>query len=211
MHWGSCSRSMAIGGICLMATVATSALVGPAQAQQVDAFGFAGGANEFYPLWAKPYLFSGFSTGPNGAAASNQVAYTTKIGSGTVGMFLESSRDNGAWASATSGNFFGPSFGSPTSLREDWFALGNPASRTSIFGSYKSEPNTALFNGLYTTASFGVTSIRANPPGLPGLTNFSGNDAVGLTASAGLGLKLTPQITIEGSVGFTQLSPSGFR
>jgi hypothetical protein len=214
MHWGFCSRSIAIGGICLIATVATGALIEPAraQAQQADGFGLGGTANEFYPLWAKPYLFSGFNAGANGAIGSNQTAYTTKIGSGTVGLFLESNRNDGAWSSGSSGNFFGSSFDSSTSLRQDWFALGNSVSRTSMFGSYKSEPNTALFNGLYTTASFGVTSISANPPGLPGLTNFSpGNGVVGMTASAGLGLKLTPQITIEGSVGFTQLSPSGFR
>jgi hypothetical protein len=89
--------------------------------------------------------------------------------------------------------------------------LGNPASFTSVFGSYKSTPDTAL-NGLYTTASFGVTTFKANPSGFSGLPSFSGgNDVSGFSASAGVGLQLTPQISIEGSVGFTQGPASTFR
>jgi hypothetical protein len=194
-----------------MVAVVAAALVGPtgAQAQQADGFGFWGTANGFYPLWARPYIFSGFN-GSNFATGSNQ--YTTKLGSGTVGMFVESyGQGNGGWASGSSGNYFGPLFGSPTSLRQDWFAAGDPAWGTSIVGSYRSEPNTAL-SGLYTTASFGLTSIRTNPLGLPGVTNFStGNEAVGVTASAGVGLRLTPDITLEGSVSFTQMQPSAFK
>lgn len=80
-----------------------------------------------------------------------------------------------------------------------------------MFGSYKSEPS-ALFNGLYTTASFGAVTVRPNPLGISGMTGFAGgNDVTGLTASAGIGLQLTPQITIEGSVGLTQMPASGFR
>jgi hypothetical protein len=209
MRLGFCSRSIALGGICL--TIAAAALVEPAGAQAQQADGFWGTGNGFYPLWARPYVFSGFN-GSNLTTGSNQTGYTTKLGSGTVGMFVESyGQGNGGWASGTSGNYFGPLFGSPTSLQESWFAAGDPAWRTSIVGSYKSEPNSTLFNGLYTTASFGVTSIKTNPLGIAGLTNFSGNDAVGVTASAGLGLKLTPDITLEGSVSWTQMQPSGFR
>jgi hypothetical protein len=207
MPWGFGSRSIGIGGICLMAALVAGALVEPAavQAQQSDGFGMWGTANGFYPLWAKPYVFSGFD-GSSLGTGSNQ--YTTKLGSGTVGMFVQS-YGQGSGGSATAG-YFGPLLGSPTSLREDWFAAGNPAWGTSIVGSYRSEPNAAL-SGLYTTASFGLTSIRTNPLGLPGVTNFSsGNEAIRMTASAGVGLKLTPNITVEGSVSFTQMQPSSF-
>ena len=55
---------------------------------------------------------------------------------------------------------------------------------------------------------FGVTSFKTNP-NFSGLTNFSGgNDGAAFSASAGVGLQLTPQISIEGSVGWTQ-APSG--
>jgi hypothetical protein len=68
-----------------------------------------------------------------------------------------------------------------------------------------------MFDGLYTTASFGVTNFKTNPS-LPGLANFSGNnDLTAVTVSAGVGLQLTPQISIEGSVGFTQMQNSNFR
>jgi hypothetical protein len=199
---------MAIGGICLMVTAAAGALIEPAhaQAQQLDGFAMGRAVDESYPQWARPYLSSGFNAGSNIAGGSNRLAYTARFGSGIVGIFLESNgRDEGAGAS---GLLFGP----PTSLRQEWFGanLGNPAWRTSIFGSYKSEPSAALINGLYTTASFGV--IRTNPPGFSGLTNFSaGNDAVGLTASAGLGLQLTPQISVEGGFTWTQVPGSAFR
>lgn len=191
-------------------TAATGALIEPAhaQAQQVD------GSAISYPQWARPYISSGFNAGSN-FAGSNQPAYTAKLGSGTVGIFVESSgRDDGAGTSGISGNLFGPQFGFPTSLRQDWsgVSLGNPSWRTSIFGSYKSEPNAALLNGLYTTASFGVTSFRTNPPGFSGLTNFSaGNDVARLTAGAGVGLQLTPQISVEGGFTFTQGPASTLR
>jgi hypothetical protein len=179
MHRAYRSRSMAIGGICLLAIVTTCGLIAPAraQAQQVNGWTIGSTAEQFYPQWARPYMISGFNAG-SGIAAGNNL------------------------------------FVAQTSLPQDLFGanLTNPAWRTSIVANYKSEPNTALFNGLYTTASFGVTSIRANPAGIPGLTNFSaGNDAVALSARAGVGLQLTPNITFEGSVGVTQLSTSPFR
>jgi hypothetical protein len=206
MHRGFCSRSIAVGGICLTLAAAAVAPVG-AQAQQADGLGLWGTANGSYPLWARPYLFSGF----NGSSPTTGSGYTTKLGSGTVGMFVESyGQGNGGWAGGGSSNYFSSMSGGPTSLRENWFAAGDPAWRTSIVGSYKSEPNSAL-SGIYTTASFGMTTIKANPLGLAGLTNFSGNDAVGMTVSAGAGVKLTPDITLEGSVSWTQMQPSGFR
>jgi hypothetical protein len=211
MRWGFGSRSNGIGGVFLM--LAMAALVEPAgaQAQQADGLGLWGTSNGLYPLWARPYLFSGFN-GSNLTAGSNQTGYTAKLGSGTVGMFVESyGQGNGGWASGTSGNYFGPLVGPPTSLQQSWFAAGDPAWRTSIVGSYKSDLNSTLFNGLYTTASFGVTSIKTNPLGLAGPMNFTGNDAVGVTASAGVGVKLTPDITLEGSVSWTQMQSSGFR
>ena len=213
MHRGFCSRSIAIGGVCLLVTMA-GALIEPAdaQAQQLNGFATGSSADEFYPLWAKPYMSSGFNAGSNIANGSSQPLYIARFGSGVAGIFLQSNgRDDGG---GTFGNFAGPQFTSPTSLRQDLFGmnLGNPAWRTSIVGTYKSEPNAALFNGLYTTASFGVTSFRTNPPGFAGLTNFSaGNDVVGLRASAGVGLQLTPQISIEGSIGWTQVPTSTFR
>jgi hypothetical protein len=42
--------------------------------------------------------------------------------------------------------------------------------------------------------------------------NFAGNnDLTAVTASVGAGLQLTPNITIEGSIGFTQMQNSNFR
>lgn len=204
MQWRFCSRPIAIGGICLMVTLTASALVAPAHAQAQPVTGF----NPFDPQWAalaNPYTPLGFNAGSDMAPGTNQQAYTAKLGSGTLGLFVESG--------GISGNPFGPQFVSPTSERQDWFTnLGETAWRTSVVGSYKSNPNAALLGGLYTTASFGVTSIRTNPSGLPGLTNFyAGNDAVGVTASAGLGLQLTPEISVEGSFGYTQWPASTFR
>lgn len=195
MYWGFCLRSLAIGGVCLVVTLATSAFVAPARAQTQPVAGFS----PFDPQWAFANPFTRFAPG------TNQQTYTAKLGSGTVGLLVESG--------GISNNFFSPQFVSPTSQRQDWFTeLADPAWRTSIVGSYKSNPNAALFDGLYTTASFGVTSIRSNPTGLPGLTNFfAGNDAVGVTASAGLGLQLTPEISIEGSFGYTQMPAPTFR
>jgi hypothetical protein len=209
MHWRSCTRSTAIGGILLAATLATGALIAPAHAQmqQVDGFG------AYAPQWAlgNPYMFSGLNAGSSMATGINQQAYTAPLGSGTVGLFVES--NGGAGAIGSGGNLFGPLSASPTSLRDDWSAnLGNSAWRTSVFGSYKSAPNTELFNCLYTTAGFGVTSIKASPPGLPGLSNFTaGNDVVGVTARAGVGLQLTPQISVEGSFSWTQVPGSALR
>ena len=202
MRWRSFLRSIAIGGICLMVTLAASTLVAPTHAQAVTGF------NPFDPQWAalaNPYTPFGFNAGSNMAPGTDQQAYTAKLGSGTLGLFVESG--------GISGNPFGPQFVSPTSERQDWFTnLGETAWRTSVVGSYRSNPNAALLGGLYTTASFGVTSIRTNPSGLPGLTNFyAGNDAVGVTATAGLGLQLTPEISIEGSFGYTQVPASTFR
>ena len=88
--------------------------------------------------------------------------------------------------------------------------MGNPAWRTSVFGSYKSDVNGGLFNGLYTTASFGLTDFKANLPGFSGL-NFSGNDLAGVTASAGVGFQLTPNISVEGSVSWSQMPSATFR
>jgi hypothetical protein len=205
MPWRLCSRSIAIGGICWMAMVA---LVAPAnaQAQQADDLGFWGTASA--PLWARPYLFSGF----NGSSlATTGSAYTTKLGSGTVGMFVESygGQGNGGWTGSGVGNYFSSTSSFPTSPRENWLNAGDPAWRTSVIG-YKSEPN-ANFSGIYTTASFGLTNLKTSPLGITGLTNFSGGDAAAMTASAGLGVKLTPNLTLEGSVSFTQVQPSGFR
>jgi hypothetical protein len=208
MQWRYCSRSIAIGGICLMITSATGGLIAPANAQAPQVSGFYA----FDPRWAlaSPYTFSGLNTGSNFAAGINQQAYTAPFGTGTVGLFVESNV-RGDGAGATAGNFFGAPPAFPTS-RQDWFAsLGDSAWRTSIVGSYKSAPDAGL-NGLYTTASFGVTSFKTDPSGFSGLTNFSaGNDGVAFTASAGVGLQLTPQISVEGGFSWTQMPSSTFR
>ena len=207
MHWRFGSRLLAIGGISLTVVLAAGALIerADAQMQQLNE-----GFNAFDPQWAlgNPFMSSGFGLGSNIAVGINQQAYTARLGSGTVGLSVES-----YGANATAGNFLGPALAFPTSQRQDWFSnLGNPASFTSVVGSYKSAPDAALFDGLYTTASFGITSISTNPTGFSGLPNFTaGNDAVGFSAKAGLGLQLTPQITIEGSVGVTQMPTSAFR
>jgi hypothetical protein len=218
MDWGACWRSIAVGGVCLTATLAAGGLLEPAHAQMMQqvygsqagssqASGSQGssqasGFNALDPQWAfaNPFMSPGFGAGSIGM---NQDAYTTKFGSGTVGLFVESNARD-------SSNFFGAMPALPS--QQDWFtALGDPVSRTSIFGSYKSDPKTALFDGLYTTASFGVTSFKTSPS-LPGLANFSGNnDVTAVTASVGAGLQLTPQISIEGSVSFTQMPNSNFR
>jgi hypothetical protein len=206
MHWRFCWRSIAIGSISLMVTSATGGLIAPASAQAPQVSGF----NAYDPRWAlaSPYTFSGFNTGSNFAAVDQQ-AYTATFGTGTVGLFVESVRSD--VAGATTGNFFGAAPAFPTS-RQDWFAsLGDSAWRTSVVGSYKSAPDAGL-NGLYTTASFGVTSFKTDPSGFSGLTNFSaGNDGVAFTASAGVGLQLTPQISIEGGFSWTQVPSSTFR
>ncbi len=201
-------RSMAVGGGCLMFVLTAGAPVEPAlaQAQQLN------GSNELYPQWlvANPYIANGFVAGSSFATGVNQQAYATKLGSGVVGLFVES--NDGARANGISGNFFGASSTFPTSQRENWFSnLGNPAWRTSVFGSYKSDVNAGLFNGLYTTASFGLTDFKSNLPGFSGLTNFSGTDLVGVTASAGVGFQLTPNISVEGSVSWSQMPSSTFR
>jgi hypothetical protein len=206
MQWRSSSRSMAIAGACVMLNLATSGLIGPANAQAMQQVSGpqaadvqAGGFNALDPQWtfANPFMASRFGLGPMATSVSQQ-AYATKFGSGTVGLFVESNAPN-------SSNFFGAS-------QQNWFSgLGDPAWRTSMFGSYKSDPKIGLFDGLYTTASFGVTNFKTNPS-LPGLANFSGNnDLTAVTVSAGVGLQLTPQISIEGSVGFTQAPGSNFR
>ena len=205
-----CARSVAIGGIFLTAALATGAVIQPACAQAQLNNGF----NAFDSRWAftTPFTSSGSNADYNVAGISRQ-AFTAPLGSGTVGLLVESSRDNGAGAGGVSGSPFGPLLNSPTSLRQGWFTnLANPDWRTSVFASYHSAPSTGLFNGLYTTASFGITGISAAPPAFSGLPNFtSGNDVVGVTARAGVGLQLTPSVTVEGSVSWTQVPNSTFR
>jgi len=226
MDCRSRSRIIAIGGICLAAipVTGTRAL---AQAMQVvgasptgsSATGSgaadtnAAGFNPYDPQWALAAPFA-FNTASGMAAGIDRQAYTMKLGSGTVGLFAASNtQDNGARAMGSTGNFFDPLPFSPMVPRGGWYGgLGDSAWRSSFVGTYKSNPNEALFNGLYTTASFGVTSFKTSPEGLPGLTNFtSGNEATALTATAGIGVQITPQISIEGSVGFTQMQGSNFR
>jgi hypothetical protein len=209
MHWGFRARSVAVGGIFLMVTSVMGTLIEPAYAQAQTVNGF----NPYDPQWAfaNPAMPFGFNGGSGGAAGITQPA---PFGSGTMGLFVASNApDNGARAIGSSGNFFDPLPFASTLPRQDWFAsLGDPAWRTSFVGSYKSAPNPDLLGGLYTTASFGVTTFQTNPSGLPGLTNFTaGNGITATTASAGLGLQLTPQINIEGSVSFTQGPVSNFR
>jgi hypothetical protein len=187
-----------------MAALAAGALIAPAHAQQMQQVQTqqvpmqqGSGFNALDPQWAfaSPFMSAGFGGGPNWASAINQQqVYTSKLKSGTLGLFVESS----GGASGPSGNTFGVA---PRS--QDWFANLNPVSQTSMFGSYKSNPDTAL-SGLYTTASFGVTSLKMNPSGFSGLPGFTNGDAVAVTARAGVGLQLTPQISVEGSVGFSQ-------
>ena len=200
-------RSIMVGGVCLGVTLATVARIEPARAQAMQPSGF----NAYDPQWAgaSPYMSAGFG---NTFAGSNQQAYTTKLGSGTVGLFV-ASNDNSAGAFGSSSNLFSPLSTSPASFQPNWFAgLGNSSWGTSVVGNYKSDPNAGLFNGLYSTASFGVTSFKSNQLGFSGLPGLSGgNDAVAMTAKAGVGLQLTPQISIEGSVGFTQIQGSNFR
>jgi hypothetical protein len=207
MQWRFCARSAAIGAIFLTVALATAVVVEPARAQAQQ----LGGFNEFDSRWA---LASGLNADSSFAPGSNRQAYTAALGPGTVGLFVESSgRDAGAGASGISGNAFSPLLAFPTSQRQDWFAnLANPDWRTSIGGIYRSAPATALFSGVYTTASFGMAGVRTNPLAFSGLPNYSaGNDAVALTARAGLGVQLTPQISVEGSFSWTQMPASTFR
>jgi hypothetical protein len=214
MHLGPRSRIIALGGICLMATLAATAPVHAQAMQQTGssappANSNASAFNPYDPQWALAAPF-GFNTVPG---VDRQVS-TMKISSGTLGLFAASNnQDYGARAMGSSGNFFDPLPFSATTQPGAWFSsLGNSSWRSSFAGSYKSNPNDALINGLYTTASFGVTSFKTGPGGLPGLTNFTpGNDAVAMTATAGVGVQITPQITFEGSVGFTQMQGSGLR
>ena len=172
-----------------------------AQAPQFNDF------NAFDQQWglARPFASWGLNAG-FGADGISRQGYTTPFGSGIAGLFIES---NTAGASGPYGNLLGPAF--PTSQGQNWFSnFGNLDWKTSVFGSYKSDPK--LFNGLYTTASFGITDFKTNALGYSGLPNFSGgNEAVAMTARAGLGLQITPQLSIEGSVGFTQMQGSAFR
>src|ERR1700744_4216683 len=222
MHWRYRARSIAIGGICLMAALAVGASA-HAQAMQVVGPGSGSsnpgstrsstaGFNPYDPQWALTAPF-GFNTTSPGVS---QQAYTMKLNSGTVGLFsATSNQDYGARAIGSTGNFFDPLPFSPLAQRGNWFTgLGDSAWQSSFVGSFKSNPNDAVLGGLYTTASFGVTNFKTGPAGLPGLANFSssnGNDATAVTATAGVGLQITPQISIEGSVNFTQMPNSGFR
>jgi hypothetical protein len=210
MQRRSSSRSIAIGGACVMLALATGGSIKPANAQAMQQVSApqgtgsqtsnsqASGFNALDPQWAfaNPFMASRFGLGPMATSVSQQ-AYATKFGSGTVGLFAESN-------APSSSNYFGTS-------QQEWFSgLGDPAWRTSMFGSYKSDPKAGMFDGLYTTASFGVTNFKTNPS-LPGM-NFAGNnDLTAVTASVGAGLQLTPNITIEGSIGFTQMQNSNFR
>jgi hypothetical protein len=236
MHRGSRARSLtigtlaigslefkrlAIGGICLLAMTASvhAQAMRAVDAPNSDAGSSNGGAsntaafNPYDPQWAlgMPFGFSASSMTPG----IDRQALTMKLGSGTLGLYSASNNpDYGAHAIGSSGNFFDPLPFSTISPRGAWFSsLDNSAWRSSVVGSYKSNPNDALLSGLYTTASFGVTSFKTGPAGLPGLTNFTnpGNDATAVTATAGVGYQITPQITIEGSVGFTQMQGSNFR
>lgn len=233
MRWRLRSRSIALGGICLAATLATGARVhaqamqavgaGPASSSAAgststgaNATGSgttgsnAAGFNALDPQWAFATPFGLNSTAPG----VDRQGFTTKLGSGTVGLFsATNTQDYGARAIGSSGNYFDPLPFSSIAPSGNWFSsLGDSAWRSSVVGAYKSAPNDTLFNGLYTTASFGVTSFKTSPAGLPGLTNFTGgNDATAVTATAGVGFQITPQISIEGSVGFTQMQGSNFR
>jgi hypothetical protein len=197
-------RSIAIGGLFLAAALTTHARIAQAQAMQQ-----VGGFDAYDPQWAQASssMSSGFA-GFNDMSGIYQPAYLAKLSSGgTVGLYVSSSD---SWRSGfgPSGNLFGAM--GPSPLQPNWFTgIGSGFSGSSMVGSYKSDP--AMFNGLYTTASFGVTNISANPSGFSGLPGFT-TDATAVTARAGVGLQLTPQISIEGSVGFTQMQQnSGFR
>ena len=198
-------RSMAIGGLVL-AAVATSARIAPVEAQAMQQ---VGGFDAYDPQWAQASssMASGFA-GFNDMSGIYQPAYQAKLSSGgTVGLYVSSS-DNWTGGFGPSSNLFGAL--APSPLQPNWFTgIGSGFSGSSMVGSYKSDP--AMFNGLYATASFGVTNISANPSGFSGLPGFT-TDATAVTARAGVGLQITPNISIEGSVGFTQMQQnSGFR
>ena len=215
MHLTVRSRIIALGGICLTAVLATGAPV-YAQAMQGSnappassapdssappANSNVSGFNPYDPQWAMaaPFAFNTPGVTPQG--------FTMKVSSGTLGLFsATNNQDYGARSMGSSGNFFDPLPFSPMSQRGAWFSsLGDSSWRSSFVGSYKSNPSDVL-GGLYTTASFGMTSFKASPAGLPGLTNFTaGNDATAMTVSAGVGYQIAPNVTIEGSVGFTQM------
>jgi hypothetical protein len=199
-----CARSVA--GSFLMVILATGAAMGPARAQVLQP---VSGFNEFDSRWA---LASGLNPASN-FAGINQPIYAAPFGSGTVGLSVQSSsRDGGAGPSGLPGSAFSPLLAFPTSQRQDWFSnLASPDWKTSLVGTYRAA-DTSLFNGVYTTASFGMAGVKTNPLAFSGLPNYStGNDAVAFTARAGLGIQLTPQITVEGSIGFTQMPASTFR
>ena len=122
-------------------------------------------------------------------------AFTTKFGSGTIGLFAATNtQDYGARGRSEAAGISSTHCRSP--ILPDpapGSRVGDLSWRSSFAGSYKSNPNDALLNGLYTTASFGVTSFKTSPAGLPGLTNFTtGNDATALTATAGVGPDYAP-------------------
>jgi hypothetical protein len=169
----------------------------------------ASGFNPYDPQWAMAAPFA-FNMAPG---VDRQVS-TMKVGTGTLSLFSASNnQDFGARAIGSSGNMFDPLPFSAMAQPSPWFSsLGNSAWRSSFVGSYKSNPKDSLIDGLYTTANFGVTNFQTGPAGLPGLTNFTqGNNAVAMTATAGVGYQITPQISIEGSVGFTQIQGAPLR
>lgn len=223
MNWRLRSRTIALGGIGLMAMLAAGT---PVHVQAMDLTGSgtnaapasssaassnASGFNPYDPQWALAAPF-GFNAAAGMTPGIDRQAFTTKLGSGTIGLFAATNtQDYGARAIGSSGNLFDPLPFSNSARPGAWFSsLGDSSWRSSFAGSYKSNPNN--LSGLYTTASFGVTSFKTSPAGLPGLTNFTtGNDATALTATAGVGVQITPQLSIEGSVGFTQMQGSNFR
>ncbi|MDE2065792.1 MAG: hypothetical protein KGK01_02585 [Bradyrhizobium sp.] len=211
MHWGSRSRIIAIGSICLTAALVSgeSALaqamqvVGPSSTNLNSSASSSNtaGFNPYDPHWAMATPF-GFNT-----AAPGVEAYALKLNSGTLALYsATNTEDYGAHRIGSTGNLFDPLPFSSSTQPGAWFSgLGDSAWRSSVVASYKSNPNDTL-GGLYTTANFGMTSFKTDPAGLPGLTNFtSGNDASAMTVSAGVGYQISPHLTIEGSVGFTQM------
>jgi hypothetical protein len=217
MHWRSRPRVIAIGGICLLVAL-VSGQSAHAQAMQVvgpsstnlnssASSSNTAGFNPYDPHWAMAAPF-GYNT-----AAAGVDAYALKLNSGTVALYsATNTQDYGAHPIGSTGNLFDPLPFSSSIQPGAWFSgLGDSAWRSSVVASYKSNLNDAL-GGLYTTANFGMTSFKTGSASLPGLANFTtGNDATAMTVSAGVGYQISPHLTIEGSVGFTQMQGSNFR
>jgi hypothetical protein len=176
MNWRPRSRTLALGGIGLMAMLATGT---PVHVQAMDLTGSgsnappansnaansnSAGFNPYDPQWALAAPF-GFNAAAGMTPGIDRQAFTTKFGSGTIGLFAATNtQDYGARAIGSSGNFFDPLPFSNIARPGAWFSsLGDSSWRSSFAGSYKSNANNALLNGLYTTASFGVTSFKTGP------------------------------------------------